>query len=133
MWLGWSMLPHQTFCSLVHRPHRSGSAHRLSRPNQETVQIHETPFPLHAQKVVGSGHETKVFGCAPFPHQKKKLHLQKMPVHVYPQTLCHYTKQLLEALSYLHSQGIVHNDLRPSLVFLDGGGVKLGGFSIVKR
>jgi serine/threonine protein kinase len=50
-----------------------------------------------------------------------------------PQTLCHYTKQLLEALSYLHSQGIVHNDLRPSLVFLDGGGVNLGGFSIVKR
>lgn len=49
------------------------------------------------------------------------------------QTLCHFTKQLLEALSYLHSQGIVHNDLRPSLVFMDGGGVKLGGFSIVKR
>ena len=55
------------------------------------------------------------------------------PTYALPQTLCHYTKQLLEALSYLHSQGIVHNDLRPSLVFLDGGGVKLGGFSIVKR
>ena len=63
----------------------------------------------------------------------KYMHNVHVHTHTHTQTLCHYTKQLLEALSYLHSQGIVHNDLRPSLVFLDGGGVKLGGFSIVKR
>ncbi|XP_064390621.1 eIF-2-alpha kinase GCN2-like isoform X2 [Halichondria panicea] len=46
----------------------------------------------------------------------------------------HYSKQLLEALSYLHGQGIVHNDLRPSLVFFEtGGSIKLGGHGIVKR
>ena len=41
---------------------------------------------------------------------------------------------LLEAVSYLHSQGVVHNDIRPSLVFLDAGGtLKLGGFAVIKR
>ena len=41
---------------------------------------------------------------------------------------------LLEALSYLHSHGVVHNDVRPSLAFLDvGGAIKLGGFAVIKR
>ena len=57
----------------------------------------------------------------------------KLPSLPPRQTLCQYSKQLLEALNYLHSQGIVHNDLQPSLVFLDGGRVKLGGFTIIKR
>lgn len=50
------------------------------------------------------------------------------------ETLRRYCRQLLEAVSYLHSQGIVHNDIKPSLVFFDSGGfIKLGGFSIIKR
>ena len=41
---------------------------------------------------------------------------------------------LLESLSYLHSHGVVHNDIRPSLAFLDvGGALKLGGFAVIKR
>uniref|UniRef100_A0A1X7TDC2 Protein kinase domain-containing protein n=1 Tax=Amphimedon queenslandica TaxID=400682 RepID=A0A1X7TDC2_AMPQE len=45
-----------------------------------------------------------------------------------------YSKQLLEAVAYLHSQGIVHNDIRPSLVFIDPvQGVKLAGHTIIKR
>jgi translation initiation factor 2-alpha kinase 4 len=57
--------------------------------------------------------------------------------HVGPyslQTLHYFSKQLLEGLSYLHLQGIVHNDLRPSLVFVDPDeGAKLAGYTIVKR
>ncbi|CAI8051833.1 eIF-2-alpha kinase GCN2 [Geodia barretti] len=50
------------------------------------------------------------------------------------ETLRRYCRMLLEAVSYLHSQGVVHNDIRPSLVFLDAGGtLKLGGFAVIKR
>ena len=53
---------------------------------------------------------------------------------LYLQTLRQYCRMMLEALSYLHSHGIVHNDVRPSLVFLDvGGAIKLGGFAVIKR
>lgn len=51
-----------------------------------------------------------------------------------PQRLTHYSKQLLEALSCLHSKGIVHNDICPSVIFFDNGGsIKLGGSNIIKR
>ena len=50
------------------------------------------------------------------------------------QKLRWYCRMLLEALSYLHSHGVVHNDVRPSLVFVDvGGAIKLGGFTVIKR
>lgn len=48
--------------------------------------------------------------------------------------LSHYSKQLLEAVSCLHSKGVVHNDIRPSVVYFESGGkIKLGGSNIIKR
>ena len=50
------------------------------------------------------------------------------------QMLSCYSKQLLEAVSCLHSRGIVHNDIRPSVVYFDSGGrIKLGGSNVIKR
>ncbi len=48
--------------------------------------------------------------------------------------LSRYSKQLLEAVNCLHSKGIVHNDIRPSVVYFDSGGnIKLGGSNFIKR
>jgi serine/threonine protein kinase len=40
---------------------------------------------------------------------------------------------LCNALAYAHSQGVVHQDIKPSNVFIDGGGnVKLGDFGVAR-
>lgn len=40
--------------------------------------------------------------------------LQNSTSPITGKTLQHYSKQLLEGVAYLHSQGIVHNDIRVS-------------------
>ncbi|XP_055957482.1 eIF-2-alpha kinase GCN2-like isoform X1 [Patella vulgata] len=48
--------------------------------------------------------------------------------------LKHYTKELLEALEYLHNKAVVHKNLRSSSVFEDANGkVRLADFSVNKR
>lgn len=38
-------------------------------------------------------------------------------------------RQLLEAISYIHSQGVIHRDLKPANIFLDSeGNIKIGDF-----
>lgn len=43
-------------------------------------------------------------------------------------------RQMLEALSYIHSQGIIHRDLKPMNVFIDESrNVKIGDFGLAKN
>ena len=37
---------------------------------------------------------------------------------------------LTQTLEYVHSQGIIHSDLRPQHIFLTGEGIQLGGFGL---
>ena len=48
-----------------------------------------------------------------------------------PSTALSILEQLLDALSFAHSQGVIHGDIRPDTIFLTSGGqVKLAGFGI---
>ena len=43
------------------------------------------------------------------------------------------TRQVLEGLQYLHSQGIIHRDMKPSNIFIDEhGNAKIGDFGLSK-
>ncbi|CCH60122.1 hypothetical protein TBLA_0C03180 [Henningerozyma blattae CBS 6284] len=43
-------------------------------------------------------------------------------------------RQVLEALSYIHSQGIIHRDLKPMNIFIDENrNIKLGDFGLAKN
>jgi len=43
-------------------------------------------------------------------------------------------REILDALSYVHSKGIVHKNLKPANIFLDGSArVKLGGFGLARH
>lgn len=44
-----------------------------------------------------------------------------------------FARRLAEALSELHAAGIVHGDLSPRAVLLDGGAVRLTGFMVDRR
>ncbi|XP_077990931.1 eIF-2-alpha kinase GCN2-like [Glandiceps talaboti] len=51
-----------------------------------------------------------------------------------PETLRHYSIDILEALQYLHSKGVVHKDLKAASVFIDSEGrLRLADYSIGKR
>lgn len=47
-----------------------------------------------------------------------------------PQRVLHLIRQLVEALAFAHSQGLVHRDLKPANVLVSGDSVKLTDFGI---
>lgn len=44
-----------------------------------------------------------------------------------------YWKQILQGIQYIHSQGIIHRDVKPSNIFFLNGIVKIGDFGLSKN
>jgi translation initiation factor 2-alpha kinase 4 len=56
--------------------------------------------------------------------------LEKMPMN----EIWRLVRQILDALSYLHSRHVIHRDLKPGNVFIDSSGnIKLGDFGLATR
>lgn len=48
-----------------------------------------------------------------------------------PAEVFHLLRQILEALSYIHADGVIHRDLKPANIFLDAiGDIKIGDFGL---
>lgn len=50
-----------------------------------------------------------------------------------PLDLCLFLRQLLHGLTFLHSHGIIHGDLKPENLFLVGGVLKIGDFGLCQH
>lgn len=58
-------------------------------------------------------------------------HLEKMPAGLPPQKVLKWMSQVAEALSYVHSKGLVHQDIKPANILLDKNGIAhLGDFGL---
>ena len=44
----------------------------------------------------------------------------------------YWSKQILEGLDYLHSNGIIHRGLKPSNIYFNGISLVLGDFGLAK-
>ena len=52
-------------------------------------------------------------------------------LHRRPREVCGLLRQMLEALAYIHSRGVIHRDLKPANIFLDANGdIKIGDFGL---
>ncbi|MBS2035887.1 protein kinase [bacterium] len=56
--------------------------------------------------------------------------LQSVPLPIPLQQALRWAEQLLEALQYLHEQGVIHRDLKPANLYLTESGIQVADFGI---
>jgi len=73
-------------------------------------------------------------GGATYPYmvmEKLRGHtLEHTPLPLSPEIALAWMRQLLEALQYLHSQGVIHRDLKPANLFMTDQGLKVADLGI---
>ncbi len=104
----------------------------------------ELQFEREAEVLSGLSHPNLSRVSDTFRHQGKRFLVEELVVgrtleHLDPAELgerriLDYADQVLEALEFLHGNGLIYRDLKPSNVMLqDGGLIKLIDFGIVRR
>ncbi len=93
---------------------------RLSHPNIvniKGVSDEEDPPYFIMEYVEANTLKTRITACGALP----------------PEEIIFYTKQILHALIHVHSQNIVHCDIKPqNIMLLEGGQIKLTDFGIAR-
>ena len=65
-------------------------------------------------------------------HIIKERHLKDKNLGKFHILLWLWSKQILEGLDYLHSNGIMHRDLKPNNIYINGDSLVLGDLGLVR-